>query len=246
MRSLMSLLLSTARTITSFALDALFPESCLGCHRVGGILCGPCGISVRVLPFCCFACGMLRPGGKRKIAGSTCPGCRKKTAVDRFFAPGNYRDELLRSLIHRFKYGRARSLAGFFAGFLASSLAARGITIPGHTLIIPIPLHPVRRRRRGFNQSLLIARHLAELVGRRCLTGILQRTKPTQPQMLLAAAKRHHNMQGVFAVVQGEELAGATIVLVDDVKTTGATLEEAAFTLKAAGARRVWAIAVAR
>jgi ComF family protein len=119
-------------------------------------------------------------------------------------------------------------------------------------LLIPVPLHRTRQRERGFNQAELLARGLLRALGRagrqqpRLAGGILRRTRATPPQTGLSVEARRENVRGVFAVRQAERLRGRSIVLVDDVMTTGATLSECAATLMRAGARHVLALTLAR
>ena len=234
-------------TAALFLLDVFFPQHCLGCGEEGVLACASCAGKVLLLPFCCFVCGGLSPSRGRAGPGAPCRSCRPKTSVDRFFAAGSYRDDLLRSLIHRLKYGRSTALAGFLADFLYSSLVRHDVSVPPGVLVIPMPLHSRRERLRGFNQSYLIARHLVlRLGGVEIADTVLKRVKPTRPQTALSASLRKINMKGVFAVSEKNSIKGKTVLLIDDVKTTGATIEEAARVLKREGAKRVWAAVVAR
>ncbi len=145
-------------------------------------------------------------------------------------------------LIHRLKY------EGYFA--LARPLARTLIDgwpvwEPVPDLIAPIPLHPRRRRRRGYNQSELLARPLAEAVGVPFSATALRRTRHTPPQVGLGPEARAANVQGAFDAT-AQEVAGRAILLIDDVLTTGATMTAAAAALLAAGAASVSAYCLAR
>ena len=151
---------------------------------------------------------------------------------------GSY-DGTLRAIIHALKYEGRRSLAQP----LAALIRARGSDLlAGADAAVPVPLHASRRRERGFNQAHDLARHLdLEVVGALC------RTRATPTQTGLPAAQRHRNVRGAFEVTrQARRLRGRVVVLVDDVSTTGATLEACARALKGAGVAEVRALTAAR
>jgi ComF family protein len=158
--------------------------------------------------------------------------------VDRARAIGSY-EGALRSIVHALKYEGRRSLARP----LADLMRERGAEVlAGSDCLVPVPLHPTRRRARGFNQALDLARHLGRPVRK-----ALRRVRATPTQTGLPAAQRHRNVRDAFAMApRTSSLSGATVVLVDDVSTTGATLEACARVLKAAGAREVRALMAAR
>ncbi|MBI2056078.1 MAG: hypothetical protein HYT37_01755 [Candidatus Sungbacteria bacterium] len=198
-------------------------------------------------PPVCFVCGAIVPARAESgiPAGRTCIICRARTPIYAFFSPFSYRDPKIRTLIHDLKYKRMRVIAPLFAAVLQDYFSYYAVSLPDDAFLIPIPLHTKRRRLRGFNQAELIAKPLAE--GLRCafLPAMLVKTKKTKPQVGLLAEERRENMHGSFLTANAGKIAGKTVVLVDDVKTTGTTLEEAAYMLKRAGAARVWAVTVA-
>jgi ComF family protein len=158
--------------------------------------------------------------------------------VDRARAIGAY-DGALRAIIHALKYEGRRSLARP----LAALMQLRGADIlKGADVLVPVPLHPSRRRERGFNQAVDLADHLGLTVCR-----ALRRIRQTHAQTSLPAAQRHRNVRGAFVLARwARSPAGAIVVLVDDVSTTGATLDACARVLKDAGAREVRALTAAR
>jgi len=174
------------------------------------------------------------------VEQSLCPRCRRrKSAVDRGRAAGIY-DGALRAILHAFKYERRRTLAAPLAKLMAD--AGRDV-LAGADVVVPVPLHRARERSRGFNQARDLARRLG-----RPLADVLVRTRPTPSQTDLPAARRHANVRGAF-VVRPRARAGIDrrlVVIVDDVSTTGATLEACARALKEAGAREVRALTAAR
>ena len=147
----------------------------------------------------------------------------------------------LRELIHLFKYGRMKPLAGTLAGYLASALPRD----QQFDAVVPMPLHWRRRWQRGFNQSELLARRTA----RRCgipMVNAVRRTRATAAQAGLSNARRRENVTGAFHVKKPNTVEGRRILLIDDVMTTGATASACALALKRAGAGSVTLLALAR
>jgi ComF family protein len=163
--------------------------------------------------------------------------------VDITRALGAYADTL-RELVHALKYDGRRSVAPRLARLLRERC---GAVLAGADAVVPVPLHRRREWTRGFNQADVIAGALGLPVWR-----LLRRTRHTAPQSSLAASERRRNVRGAFVLrpqlwsVRGMALSGACLVLVDDVSTTGATLDACAAVLKAGGAREVRAVTVAR
>ena len=212
---------------------------------LAGPICPTCWSQVRTVSHpLCRICGDALPSW-RIISPSLerCPRCRRRRgAVDAARAAGHY-EGALRGILHAFKYEGRRGLAAPLADMI------RGV---GNDLlcdadaVVPVPLHPWRRIRRGFNQADELARRLGVPALR-----VLYRTRATRPQTGLSAGARRQNVRRAFAlspfVPQARtRIEGSTVVLIDDVRTTGATLEACALTLKAAGAREVRALTVAR
>ncbi len=168
-----------------------------------------------------------------------CPRCRRRGApsIVAARAIGEY-DGSLRAIVHALKYGKRRSLARRLAARMEE---AAGNLLVDVDLVVPVPLHRRRRRIRGFNQAEEIARHLGVR-----WADALRRTRSTPSQTDLPAARRHANVRGAFAVRRRQHVAGLCVLLVDDVCTTGATLEACARVLKDAGAREIRALTAAR
>lgn len=228
-------------------LDLLFPTRCAGCRIEGSFLCQNCIMHLQWLPPRCIACGQWTPPGIKIPPGRTCISCRARSHIYGFFSPCSFSTEPIRQLIHALKYQRARTTAPTLAAILEHYIQKFSIAFPANTIIIPIPLHKSRERVRGFNQSTLLAEHLAQKLNMSMKKNLLVRTKKTRSQIELSGKERKENMQNVFMVSPNgvATLHNKTILLVDDVKTTGATLEEAARVLKESGARRVWAATIA-
>ncbi len=227
------------------ALDFLFPQQCCGCGQVGLLLCESCRGSLQRVPPSCFVCKRLVPARERVPAGRTCKMCRPSSSVYAFFSPLAYQDKPMKNMIHALKYGRAQELAEIFADMLARDAAKFGVSFPADALLIPIPLDPIREQRRGFNQAELIAKQLGARWELEVASGALAHQKKKTAQALLDARGRWNEIYGTFAVREPARIQGSTVCVIDDVKTTGATIEEASRVLKAAGAKRILAISVA-
>lgn len=228
--------------VASFCLDAFFPPVCAGCGRVGLLLCPAC--QARLLPVAgaiCRRCGRALAAEADRFH-PLCRDCRDAPPpLTQMRAPLRYA-EPASSLIHGLKY------EGYFAlGRPLARLLVAGWPEwqPAPDLIVPIPLHPRRRFRRGYNQSELLARPLAEAVGVPFSATALRRTRHTPPQVGLGPAARAANVQGAFDAAPAE-VAGRVVLLVDDVLTTGATMSAAAGALLAVGAAAVSAYCLAR
>lgn len=229
------------------------------------ILCTPCADALARIPPQCFVCHALVPANvKHRVshksdvrhsvlhaevdvvpAGRTCSRCRSHSVVYAFLSPFSYQHDTMRELVHALKYRRNREVASLFAAMLASHLAAMRITFSKDAVFIPVPLHKARERERGFNQSLLIAKSLGEKLGIEVRPDVVKKLKKTVPQMELLREERLKNLTGTFAVENPLLVQGKTVILIDDVKTTGATLEECARMLKKSGAKQIWAITIA-
>jgi ComF family protein len=215
-------------------------------------LCDQCRSTVTLLASpLCRVCGMEFKS--RAGEDHTCGACLVKSQkFDMARACGHY-DNGLKELIHWFKYRNlpqlARPLAALLEWGLRSYYEERPID-----LMVPVPLHSKRMRSRGFNQAYLLARNaMSAAAGDGCLQKrpaiaekLLVRIRPTLPQAGLNREMRRKNIRDAFAVMHPEQIKGKSILLVDDVYTTGATVNECARILKKAGAEWVGVLSVAR
>lgn len=161
-------------------------------------------------------------------------------AFERAVVLGPYEDTL-RQAIHVLKFRGCRRIGTLLGRLLGQTLRS---ALEPVKLIVPVPLHPARQRQRGFNQSEWIAAGLAEELGRPWVGGVLRRTLPTRQQARLDAATRARNLGAAFQC-SGPLPEAACVAVVDDVLTTGSTVDACARVLRQAGARRVWAVTVA-
>jgi ComF family protein len=159
---------------------------------------------------------------------------------DSTYAYSSY-DGAMRELIHLFKYDRVRPLATVLGGFLSAALPRE----ERFDMLVPMPLHWVRRWRRGFNQSHLLARDLARRTGIP-VANALRRRRSTASQASLSRAARRRNVRGAFELRRGVDVRGLRVLLLDDVLTTGATANACAAVLKRAGASSVAVLTLAR
>jgi ComF family protein len=152
----------------------------------------------------------------------------------------------LKDIVLLFKYRKCAPLSRPLARFADDSLGSERLLWEGADFLVPVPLHRARRRDRGFNQSRLLARDLAKLRGMKVLGGALVKARNAPPQAGLRAADRERNVVGAYTVRRPDRIRGRTLILVDDVTTTGATLRECARVLMEVGAKEVRAITLAQ
>ena len=228
-------------------LDLLLPSFCLACERPLGpapelLFCPDCQEKLHFVESplcpCCGRVYLTAPGGDHHCG----PCLAAKKHFTRARAIFLY-EEPLKEVIHRFKYqGKTACLPGL-ASF-AKKLPHLA-EVEGADWIVPVPLHPSRLRERGFNQALLLARAFFPK-DPRIIPSLLIRSRPTEPQANFNGAARRTNLKNAFAVVAPQLLAGKKILLVDDVFTTGTTVNECARVLKKAGAAEVVVLTLAR
>jgi len=235
----------------TFALQSLnqllWPAVCINCKRsiceTDKSLCKNCWDE---LLGCtggdyCPRCG--KDASRYAILEGVCPDCQGKEIHFDQIARGGFYREALRKMILSFKNGRTE--LDLTLGFLGNSALQGGGFYSDIEFFVPVPLHWSRRLVRGYNQSLVLTRKLKHSSAKINTDLVRIRYTKTQPGGVANAAARARNVAGAFAVRYGHKLAGRRICLVDDIKTTGATLNECAKTLKEAGASKVFALVLA-
>ncbi len=220
-----------------FFLDIIFPKFCLGCKREGSFLCDDCLATIDI-----------NRAGQR----------RPSPHLSWLYFSTEYRNPLIKEMISRFKYEPlvkelakdiSRIIIRHFQlleekpGFLKDLSRPRE---KSSYLLLPVPLAKKRLRWRGFNQSEELAREISPFWGIPLLSGILLKKKETPAQVELSKKERGENIRGAFEVENAEMIFGKKVLLVDDVYTTGATMDECARVLKESGAREVTGIVAAR
>jgi ComF family protein len=231
------------------AVGLVYPRNCRLCavpldESEPGVVCSACLRQAKLIepPFC-QRCAL--PFAGAITDAFTCGYCAKlefrfDRAVSACRAEGVVRD-----CIHRFKYNRELYFGRHLSDWMMVA-ARRWIDWTVVDALVPVPLHPRKQRHREFNQAEVLARAVSRELDKPVLRGQLRRVKDTETQTHLGAAARVANLRGAFAVRQAASVAGRRLVLVDDVFTTGATLDSCAKVLRHAGAVQVTALTVAR
>jgi len=236
------------------AKNLLLPAFCRMCDariltEANLYYCPTCWSEIRLIerPFC-SVCGRPhdKAAGFAERENFPCAECSeiKRKPYGRMYAATVY-DDVAQDAIALFKYGSRQLLAGPLAALMAE-FAEREIDLTRYDAVVPVPLHRVRRRERGFNQAEELARDLSERFPFLRVHNALIRIRETPQQTRLQYDERRRNIKGAFAVGHDGDCRGKTLLVVDDVITTGATAEECARTLRRGGAKRVDALAVAR
>lgn len=189
------------------------------------------------MPPTCPRCGRPQP------SGIVCPDCvRWQAVIDGIRSPFRF-EGVIREAIHQLKYQNLRALAVPLAGMLQEYLSANPLEFD---VLVPVPLHRKRLRERGYNQARLLAQELGKLTNKPVLDDVIIRRKHTPPQARTATIEeRTHNISDAFACPDNR-LRGRHVLLLDDVATSGSTLNAGAAVLKASGATAVWRLVMAR
>jgi ComF family protein len=240
-------IVANARRAGEALLSLFFPPHCANCEAdtaAGVHLCESCADKARrIEPPLCERCS--EPFAGAIFETFTCANCAgRKLHFDCAVAPYLSRG-VVREFIHRFKYDRERYLRQPLAAWLAEALKDERLKRHAFDLIVPVPLHSTRQRERGFNQ----AEELAKLLSRHCgvpVASALKRTRYTTTQTRLAREERMENLRGAFRVRHTAAVQSRHLLLVDDVFTTGSTVDECARVLRQAGAASVRVATVAR
>ena len=229
-------------------LDMLYPRNCIGCGQSSpetfSHICWDCwSDTLRVEPPFCDRCG-------DPVAGAIdhdfiCYACSsEKPSFDGARSVVRY-DGVVGDALRRFKYQKALWLAPDLAELLRNGLHAEYPDVL-FDCIVPVPLHHVHRRERGYNQSAVLAFELSRRIRCKSRPGLLRRIRPTATQTHLTASQRLSNVKNAFQPGRAATLAGRHVLLIDDVMTTGATVNACAKALKAGGAKTVHVMTVAR
>lgn len=226
-------------------LDLVFPKHCVGCNKEGSYICSDCQGQIMQKELICPKCR------KNSFGGLTHPICRRWYSLDGLWSFGAF-EGVLRKSIQKLKYRwiteQADILMDQVVQYLAHSSPSfldqikqdRGVG----WAIVPVPLHWQRQNWRGFNQSALIAKKLAYSLGINYIEA-LKRTRNTHTQTTYDAEERRINIKNAFELKYSQKLP-TNILLIDDVWTTGSTLQECCYVLKKNGVKKVWGVTLAR
>ena len=228
-------------------LDLFFPKKCVGCKRFDTYFCQDCIRNIKQSDLVCPKCEKLAVGGQ------THPVCRRRFGLDGLWSLGIYQDPL-REAIKQFKYQQVSQFADVlsdvvieywvrFQPFILDTIKKdRG----KGWVLIPVPLHWYRQNDRGFNQSSAMGKFISKKLGLD-YSEALKRSRYTKSQAKLKSSARHQNIKGAFELSPSISISQyPNILLIDDVWTTGSTIRECCYTLKRGGAKKVWAITLAR
>lgn len=235
--------------IKKIILDTLFPITCLSCQKNDLWLCEECfqKIPIRRDQVC--------PACEREItlSGLLCRTCRtsREFQLDGLISAVSYENQTVKKMVHNFKYRFVSDLSRPLARLEIKALLSHDTPLP--QALIPVPLYPRRLRWRGFNQALLLAENISRNSApplKIPVLDILERRKYNKPQMELRNYQnRLENVRNLFRIKSSaglDNIKGKTVYLIDDIATTGATLQECAKVLKEAGAKKVFAVVIAR
>ena len=238
------------KKLLEFILDMLFPKFCVNCGREGTYLCQDCFSLIDIFrqqhcPFC------YPP--KPTADGKTCPSCQRRKYLNGLFCAASYDNYIVKNLINQFKYEPYVKEMSKPISFL---IAAHFINLENpyfleesrreDFILIPVPLHIKKMKQRGYNQAEEIGKEVSKLLKVPLINNVLVKIKETPSQTELTKEEREKNILGTFLCRNTESVKNKKIFLIDDVFTTGSTMEECALTLKRAGAKEVWGITVAR
>lgn len=222
-------------------LDLVFPKLCLECGKEGAYICAGCLAKVRYAKPICPYCE------KASIDGVTHIKCARKLGLNGLTSIWEYEGVVRKAILTlKYKYSTkvGLELSDIFAGRIHNSR----FLIPNSAVLVPIPLYWHRENTRGFNQSVEIGKVIANVLNLKFEPDMLIRKKQTTPQVELSGDARRQNLRGVFSLNPNYSLLAInySVILFDDVFTTGSTLREAAKVLKRAGVAKVWGLTIAR
>jgi len=238
--------------IKEFLLELFFPSFCLGCNKEGTYLCEDCKSTLEISEYNYCLCNQnpIRIQLSQNKNGK-CEKCADKKLSGLYFALPYKEKSLTRKLIHHFKYEPyfMKALAKNLSGILIEHFVLsknNSNQIWENAVPIPVPLDKRKLKDRGYNQAEELAKELSKTINIPIANNILIKNQPTRSQMKLKKEEREKNVKGVFTIKNHEQIRGKKVFLVDDVYTTGSTMEECARILKEAGVKQVWGITIAR
>lgn len=231
-----------SKSFCSVLVDLVFPSSCVGCSNFGPLLCENCLQKIGKPQDTCVFCN------NKTLHGRTCYRCQIANSLTGIISIGRYQNILLRNAVHALKFSGVKEIAESLGDMLTKRISQTLSDSLLEFTLVPLPLHSIRKRERGFNQAELLAQKTAAKLSVPCQE-ILIRTRATKPQAKINHKKenlRKENVAKAFAINPTHTHIPEKIIIIDDVATSGATLEEAAKTLRNAGAKEIWGAVICR
>ncbi|MDO8512695.1 MAG: phosphoribosyltransferase family protein [bacterium] len=231
------------KKINTILIDLLFPPACVGCDNFGPWLCDDCLKNIGAPIDTCIFCN------EKTLHGITCGDCHKHNNLAGIISVGGYKNPILRNAVHALKFSGVRDMAEPLGELLAKSiLQTLGSDLNGFT-IVPLPLHKKRERERGFNQSALLVSRVSSLLSLPTVN-ILVRQKSTTPQASLNSKMidlRQENIADAFSInPEYSTTIPKKIIIIDDVATSGSTINEATKVLSEKGVKEIWGAVICR
>ncbi|MFA5080359.1 MAG: ComF family protein [Candidatus Paceibacterota bacterium] len=231
------------KTIFKNILDIILPKTCVGCGRIKTFLCEDCFSLIEINPYrYCFCRLPKRLIGKIETC-SSCPSGH----LNRIYSASYYNGEIIKKVINELKYHfQIKEICLPLVALILTHLKIIDFKFTEEMIVIPVPIHKSREKWRGFNQSKEIAKIIAEKTDLPYYPDNLIKIKKTKAQVGLKRKERLNNLKNCFSIVDSSKIKNKTVLLIDDVYTTGATMEECAKILKEAGAKNVYGITATR
>ncbi len=218
-------------------IDLIYPPTCCNCGKVGFRLCLDCFSQIQIInKNVCKYCGeiLIKPG--------ICKKCKKQKPKYKVLRSWGVFQGPLREMIHTLKYQRNLGMGDYFAPILSQALETHGWQID---IVIPVPLNKERLRERGYNQAEVLAKPLAVFINKSHKPKSISRIRNTQSQVGLSLKQRRQNVKGAF-MADASSFKGKQVLIIDDVATTGSTLDACTDALLKAGAESVFGLTLAR
>lgn len=238
------------KSAKKFMLDLLFPRFCEGCKKEGIYLCQDCKATLEISEYDYCLCNKNPLRITPEKTTGKCNSCKDKKLYGLYSALPYKEKSLTRKLIHKFKYQPyAKELAKTLGDIVIDHLIITGRNNENFwkdSILIPVPLSKKKLKSRGYNQSEELAKEISKHIGLPIATDVLFKIKETPPQMKLTKEERKNNLKESFLVKNPEKIKNKKIFLIDDVYTTGSTMEECANVLRTLGAKQVFGIVIAR
>lgn len=240
--------LAWLKRLGNVIIDQLFPPHCVICHRYGAWLCNHCLGKVDVIhPPICYQCGLPQDKASSPTRDITpvCEQCRQRLSTLDGRCAYAFHNGPLRQAIHHLKYQDQQSLAIPLGRLMSDGWAALSPCDLDIDVVVPVPLHTTRQKERGYNQATLLALELGAYLQRPVVQNTLVRIRATAPQVELGVQERRENVRNAFRCIN-DHLSSKRVLLIDDVCTTGSTLEAASNALRDGGVSFVWAYTLAQ